>query len=613
MLESLLLQERRPASQWVEENLLFPRGTSPNAPGPVSFELTPYLREIVDCASDPEIQDVYFVGGAQVAKTAALVSIFGYFVGQEPADGLWAMKSIDQVRDFSKKRLMDFIKENPPLARRLKVYDPTAFTPLSYELDGMNMRFVGTGSPAQMSSFPCAFVIADEAGKYEWENKEESTPLQLLTERTKAFPRRFHIFASTPTTTESEFWQGFLGTDMRQYFVPCPYCSGEFVLEFSPETVKWDKPENGITDIDLAESTTRYICPHCGRDIYNDQKAGMLAKGHWAPSAALRAEYGDDRLTPSRHARGYHLSSMYSPFVTWGQYTRKFLECLNQLTAATALQNLKNSWAGLPYEFTKVNIKADDVNKLCGDYARGTLPAGVEPYYIAVGYDPGGDETHWVAVAIGTGGEQWVIDWGTILRYKTDTHPINTGTDAAPVWETAIDQPGAAVHFTSLHWGDLRPDMAFMDAGYETKAIYDECLMVPDRRMVPTKGSDARFGTWFERECGPLWPNQLVLTYGDYNAKIELYQRTIDKGQAPLLHLPCKDDVTADLVHGLVGQKLVSKNGKTFWRRVPDDHYGDCIKICRVGWWAMASNYEDTPLVPAPEPTAEEQPPAPAE
>ncbi len=176
---------------------------------------------------------------------------------------------------FSKKRVMEFLKANACLARYIRPGDTSAFQPLNYQLAHMDAKFVGAGSPANMASTPAAWVIGDEAAKWPHVNKDEAPPMQLLMERTKAFPRRFHMFCSTPTTVENEFWQGFLSADMRQYFVPCPHCGGEFVFKFSRDTVRWDKPENGVTDIDLAAATVRYICPHCQGEIYEDEKPAM--------------------------------------------------------------------------------------------------------------------------------------------------------------------------------------------------------------------------------------------------------------------------------------------------------------------------------------------------
>lgn len=583
LLDGLLLRERVRASEWAEKNLIFPRGTSPNAPGPLSFDRQPYLREIVDCCLDPSVETVFFSGGAQIGKTAALIAILGVIMGQEPSNGVWAMTSLDQVRDFSKKRVMEFIKANECLARYVKPDDPGAFQPLNYQLAHMDVKFVGAGSPANMASTPAAWVIADEAAKYPWINKEEAPPIQLLMERTKAFPRRFHIFCSTPTTVENEFWQGFLSTDMRQYFVPCPFCGGEFVFKFSPETVKWDKPESGVSDLDLAEATTRYICPHCAAEIYDDMKVDMMRKGHWAPSQELRTEYSDDRVAPSSTARGYQLSTMYSPFVSWGKYTRKFLECLQKLTVQTDLQNLKNSWEALPYEFTKVHVKPEMVTQLCSDHRRGEVPG--EPYYVCVAYDPGGDETHWVACAVYQGGDMRVIDWGTLLNFRSETHLDEDG-------RTVVDKPGIAPHFAGLRWGDHAPVIGFVDAGYSTGQIYDECAMMPGV-LTPTKGSPTRVGTWNTRPAGPSWPDMQVISYVDFYAKMELYAETIARGRGRKLMLPLEEEVTNDLLNGLRGQRLVDRNNRREWRKVPNDHFGDCIKLCQVGWWALGDRFED--------------------
>lgn len=44
----------------------------------------------------------------------------------------------------------------------------------------------------------------------------------------------------------------------------------------------------------------------------------------------------------------------------------------------------------------------------------------VEPLYLVAGYDPGELQTHWVVCAVTAGGELWVIDWGTILSFRTE-------------------------------------------------------------------------------------------------------------------------------------------------------------------------------------------------
>lgn len=591
MFEGLLLQERPRLSDWCERNLVLPRRTSPNAPGRLSFDRTPYLREIIDCYFDPSVETVWVSGGSQIGKTVLLLSIFAGIVGLEPANGIWAMTSLDQMRAVSRKRIMEFMRANPVLARHIKDWEPGSFKSLEYELDHMDVKLVGVGSPANLSSEPCAWVIADEAAKYPWVRKDEAPPTALLQERTKAFPRRFHIFTSTPTTVENEFWQGVVSGDMREYFVPCPYCGQEFAFDCDSMSLHWEKRDGVVNDIDLAEQTARYICPHCRGDIWNDMKADMVARGHWAPSERLRTEYGRELVDPSSKVRSYVINSLYSPFISFGQYVRKFLETLNCQNVATELQNLRNSWQALPYEFTRVTVKQKHVSALCGEHHRGQVPD--EYYFISVGYDPGGDQTHWVAMAVCDGGDVWVIDWGTILNFRSETHLENEGTDEHPRWRTVVDKPGIAPHFRGLRWGLHGPSVAFVDAGYSTGDIYDECLMCPGQ-LQPTKGSAARVGTWFSRGAGPKWGSLEVISYSDYQLKLSLYGRTLARGDRPRLILPKEEDCEAELFAGLSGQKLVMKGTHDEWRKVADDHYGDCIKLGgRLAWWVLKDQFEE--------------------
>ena len=593
MIEGLLLQERPRASAWAEEHLVFPRGTSPNAPGRLSFARTPYVREIVDNVLNSEVEEMYLCWASQAGKSASLLAAFGVMMELQPNNGIWAMKSDDQMRAFSRKRIMPMIDANPLLARHVRSV-AGKLAPLSYEFDNMDVKLTGVGSPAQLASESTAWIIADEAAKYEWLKKEEAPPLELLRERTKGFPRRLHIFASTPTTVENEFWQGFLSGEIRQWYMPCPYCRQEFTFEFKNGLIVWDKPdgrENSFSDIDLAERTARYRCPHCGGEIWQEMKQELVASGSWKVSDQLRLEYGSDRVEPSRKVKSYQLNSLASPFLSFGQVVRAFLEAQQKTTAATALQNFHNSWLALPYEFTKVTIKKKHISALCGTHRRKQLP---EKYHIiTVGYDPGGDATHWVAMALLEGGDIWVIDWGTILAFRSQTHLENRGTDDNPRWETVVDKPGIAPHFAGLQWGLHGAQVGFVDAGYSTGDIYEECLMLRGR-LQPTKGSPSKVGDFWVRPAGGKWHGLNVVTYVDYQLKMSLYSETITRGRRPRLILPCADDCDEELLAGLSGQKLVQKNGNLEWKKVANDHYGDCIKLGgRLAWWMLKGEFEE--------------------
>ena len=421
---------------------------------------------------------------------------------------------------------------------------------------------VGVSEPGNLSSRPIMRCVMDEEAKYKHENKEEAHPVDLIEERAKGFHRYQILHASTPSSEDSYFWQNFITTDMRKFYVPCPRCGEMMPLEFSRNTVQWERREDleGDALADWVQDHTFYVCPHCEGRVEDWEKIGMMEKGEWRPT----------NPNASRARRGYHLNSLYSPFVTWGQMARKFIVAQNDLFRQVALHNFRNGWEALPFTQYEIKVGDDSVRGLRGVCRRGELPRHY--YYMVVAYDPGQNQTHWVAQAIGRGGETWVVDWGTLLGIST--------TDATP---------GIGAHFESLEWGGVRPDFGLIDSGDWAQKVYDECYKYYGK-LWPTKGSGANFGSWNVSEV-KSHPGLELYLYVDRTAKMELYAGRIQKGAAPALHLP--EDADQDLLAGLSGQQLEKPRGGGLaqWRKLPNDHYGDCVKIGQVSWWVRRGDF----------------------
>ena len=105
---------------------------------------------------------------------------------------------------------------------------------------------------------------------------------------------------------------------------------------------------------------------------------------------------------------------------------------------------------------------------------------------------------------------------------------------------------------------------------------------------MPSKGSTASFGTWSQSAVNG-YPTLRLVTYVDHTAKLELYLERINKKMPPLLHLPA--DTGTDFIHGHSGQQLIqNKNSRLapyYWKKVAEDHYGDCTKLHGVAWWVL--------------------------
>lgn len=226
------------------------------------------------------------------------------------------------------------------------------FATMSQMLGRAIVDFQGSNSPTNLSSDPCSFVIQDETDKFSDGTKAEADASDLADQRTKgqALPKR--IKTSTPTIEEGLIWQAFKKTDQRRRWLPCPHCGELLILVWSKQftvfeltgseaEVKWDSGEEGRqegeTDLDFAQRTARFECPHCQGHIRDEHKTKMDRDGVWKPSAKA-----------AKGKRGWHLSSLYvnTPETQIGKLVVKFLQAKDSLLG---LQGFINGDLAEPY------------------------------------------------------------------------------------------------------------------------------------------------------------------------------------------------------------------------------------------------------------------------
>ena len=563
MLESLFTPACGDPAAWIESTLSFPLSVSPSAPGPISLARQPWMKEILAAFLDPTVEHLHMVMGTQTGKTTTCMLGAALLAEFDPLPLIWGMPTDDLAKKHAATRMVPFFEENPALARHLP--GGRAATPLRLDLDVMSIYLTGVMTPAKVASTPAAYIICDEEAKFEHAKKTEAHPVLLLEERTKSFPRRLLVHASTPNVEENIFWRGYLMSDRRKYFMPCPHCHAWITFEYSRDTVVW--PEDAATE-EAVRNAAAYHCQECHAIITDAEKDAMLAAGEWRAT---------NPHAPANR-RGYHINSLYSHNVTIGEFAAAAWRCLHDPFPRQAWQNFINSWCAQPWREYTVRVGDEAVRRLAGDYLKGTVPTQ-QYWYIAVGYDPGQAQTHWCAAAIGQGGEMWVIDYGTILAIETDP---------------ATGRSGIAAHFDSLCWGTARPDLGFVDSGDWTQTVYKECER--HRALTPTKGAATRTGTYALTPCKSA-PTLDLLTYSDHQAKLELYGEMIARGNLSPLHIP--SDAAPDFIAGLSGQTLEKRpSGPPRWKELPNDHYGDCLKLCRVSWWLHRPTFEpaESPL-----------------
>ncbi len=365
--------KRESVVTWVEKNVIIPTGA---IRGRFSFRTTPYLREPAERFGDRETNHLVLCYGSQAGKTSLLIIGFLYRLCNNPQDTMYVMPNRELAHSFSKARLMKFVEECEPamaLVRKTPTgeVDRHLHSFLEQHYLTMFLKFVGSNSPANLSSFPCGIIILDECDKFGAQSKFEAAALDLAEERTKTFPFPLVVKASTPTVEGRVIWPEFLKTDQRYYWVPCPRCKKHIILKFSVKTeahglcgVRWwrenedeSKTAGGEWDMAKVAKNAYYKCQECGDEIHDFERPQMIENGEWRPS--------NPSAEPGRF--GYHLSSLYSILSQKTSLGSIAVQWLVSKGLLSSRQGFINSWLAEVWDaeraFDHADIKIEEFDR----------------------------------------------------------------------------------------------------------------------------------------------------------------------------------------------------------------------------------------------------------
>ena len=381
-------------TEWADTYRVLSAESSASA-GQYNSGRTPYMREIMDCVSDTDVEEVTFIASAQTAKTTLIENICGFFIDQEPAPLLVIQPTLEMAETFSKDRLAPMLRDTPAL--RGKVKDARARdsgnTMLHKSYPGGQITMAGANSPASLASRPKRVVLFDEVDRYNTTAGTEGDPVDLGKARTTTFHNKKLIYVSTPgnaamhgqeaTRGTSRIFPSFESGDQRYFMLACPHCGERQRLMW--RQVKWHEGQ---------PETAAYVCEHCAALITDTEKMAMLQTGVWQATKQFKG-----------HA-SFHISALYSPFVTFAEMVKKFLEAKSQKERLKVFVNtmLAELWEDVQGE----GETWEKLYARCQPYKPFTVPAAAR--MLTMGVDV--QRTGRLAVVIrawGPGSESWLI------------------------------------------------------------------------------------------------------------------------------------------------------------------------------------------------------------
>lgn len=420
-------------------------------PGPWKTSFVPYAKEPMDAFTDPEIEHIILCFGSQASKTEIILNMIGYAADKDPGPMLVVYPEDDTAEFASENRIEPMVLSVPSLKNK---YDQRNSEKLELKFDDIFIALNGANSPSKLASKPIRYLFRDEINKYkQWVGKEAS-PLDLSEERTKTFPHNRKIVdASTPVLKTGNIWVALENADaLKKYYVPCPHCGVKQILSF--KQIKWPKEINN--DAKLARDVAWYECEHCKSVIEDRHKQQMLLLGEWRQ---VNQSVGRIRSV------AYHINSIYSPFVSFGDMAHKFLISKNY---PEKLMNFINSWLAEPWEDKAATLDRDVVLEKQASEQESVVPEWAQ--LLTGGVD------------VQKGYMYWSIDaWGARLTSQNIAHGwVETWEDLEKIM--------------NRYWPDVNGELrcqvnlCAIDSGYDTENVYDFCLQNQDW-AVPVKGS----------------------------------------------------------------------------------------------------------------------------
>ena len=291
-------------AEWADKYRILSRESAAEA-GKWDTNRTPYMKEILMCISDIETKKITMMCSAQIGKTEMVLNVLGRYMHLDPCPILFVQPTVDDAKSFSKERVEPMIRDTTILKKLIsKTNKREEGTVQEKMFPGGYVRFVGANSPSGLASRPIRITLLDEIDRFPLSARKEGDPVKLAERRTNNFYDSKNIRVSTPTDdATSKIQLLYLASSQEEWCLPCPVCGEYQPLDF--EQIKY---------LDLEEPELE--CKFCGHSSQEKEwKSKRQLNGKWIAKFPVEKEH-----------RGFHLNALASPWVTWKEIIKEFLE-----------------------------------------------------------------------------------------------------------------------------------------------------------------------------------------------------------------------------------------------------------------------------------------------
>jgi len=528
-------------------------------------ERTPYLVEIMDAFTDPQVRHIVLAASSQVGKSETLNNIIGYIIAEDPGSILFIMPTTIDAKEYSKLRITPMIRDCIELRRKVAAAKSrdSGNTILQKNYPGGILTMCGSGEAHSLASKPIRYVIGDERDRWATSAGIEGDPWALAMARQTTFYNAKSIEVSTPTikgasAIEKAYEQG----TQERLKTRCPACGEYNEIKFTDirytaeESKTKGKKTKKVSDI-------YYICPSCGAVSKEEEMKKQPSR--WEAQ-------NPDALAGSR-TRSFWLSAFVSPWATWESIIQKFVDAQGD---REKLKVVYNTSFGQLWEDRGDTVREENLMERREEY-EAELPDGV--LVLTMGVDTQDDRFEYEIVGHGHFGETWGIKKGIILARP----------DSEEAWRELDTVREKRYRFQSGY--TIPISLTFIDEqGHFTQEVRQRCRDRMGRKIFPIRG---QAGGNIPYTAPPK--KQRIVRGGKVLDYCWEYTIGVDAGKQIIMdnlrtktpgprycHFPARDDYGEAYFTGLLSEHLTYDEKKKYpwtWVKIPGHERNEPLDI----------------------------------
>ena len=526
-------------SEFNETHRYLPAAVTP-IPGYISYKVTPYLREIIDCFDiRSPVREVNIMKGTQIGYTTVLESIVLYYMFEiRTKTIIFYTAERDMANARVESNIIPMINqsgfENCIRSGDIKNARKTGKTNTRIQFEGGGeFLWFGVKNPNKMRSWSGPILLKDEIDAWAEEVGNDGCPDALTNQRAKSFPHEKKIFrGSTPLITDtSKIYKNYMEGDQRKYYVRCLDCGFPQYLGWigsNKEGLEWGfawDTDNGA----LVPESVRYRCRDCGHEHFEHDKERLFSEDHgaeWRPTAKPK----------KKNVRSYHLPATMSALgmCTWADCVQEFLDgwdpVKKKIINIGKYQSWKNNIRGIPHEVKGDKVQFQQVSahrRSC--YRLGEIPnkyaekwSGSKILMLTCTVDV---QKHYLSIAVFGWCKdqcQYLIDYLKIEDNSDD----GCGKEESPAWGE-LTKLIEEKRYTADDGTEYHIAVTFIDSGYNNNLVVNYCHQWGSG-VVPILG---RARTEKNATIKEFWPFKTQIGTSGLKINVDHYKERI----APVL------------------------------------------------------------------------------